>query len=148
MSRHLAALGHRVTGLDISQTQIERAKRLVPDAKFMHGDASDASLGSSSFDGIVCLYMLIHLPQPEQKALIHKMSVWLRAGGVLLTTAGATAWTGEKQNWLGGGAAMWWSHPDADTYRGWLAGADFSIERDEFVPEGASGHQLFLARKR
>jgi len=148
MSRHLAALGHRVLGVDISRTQIERAERLVPDAKFMHGDAADAAFEPSSLDGIVCLYMLIHLPQPEQKALIHKMSVWPRAGGVLLATTGATAWTGEEQNWLDGGAAMWWSHPDADTYRDWLTEADFSIEHEEFVPEGTSGHQLFLARKR
>jgi len=42
---------------------------------------------------------------------------------------------------------MWWSHPDADTYRAWLREADFVIERDEFVPEGTSGHQLVVARK-
>jgi hypothetical protein len=91
--------------------------------------------------------MLIHLPQPEQKTLIHKMRLRLRPRGVLLAITGAAAWTGEKQNWLGGDAAMWWSHPDADTYRAWLTEAGLTIEHDEFVPEGTSGHQLFLARE-
>jgi len=148
MARHLTALGHQVLGIDISRTQIERAERLVPNARFIHGDISDTALEPGSFDGIVCLYLLIHLPQPEQQELIHNMRVWLRPGGVLLATTGATAWTGQEPNWLGGGAAMWWSHPGADTYRDWLTEADLTIEHDEFVPEGASGHQLFLARKR
>src|SRR5882762_9177985 len=88
IARHLAALGHQVLGIDISRTQIERAERLVPDARFIHGDVSDASFEPASFDGIVCLYMLIHLPRPEQQALIRKMSVWLRPGGTLLATTG------------------------------------------------------------
>jgi 2-polyprenyl-3-methyl-5-hydroxy-6-metoxy-1,4-benzoquinol methylase len=146
MARQLTALGHQVLGIDISRTQIERAGRLVPNARFLHGDVSDASLEPASFDGIVCLYLLIHLPLPEQQALIRNISVWLRPGGVLLATTGATAWTGQEPNWLGAGAAMWWSHPDAGTYREWLTAAGFTIEHDEFVPEGASGHQLFLAR--
>jgi hypothetical protein len=41
---------------------------------------------------------------------------------------------------------MWWSDPGADAYREWLAAAGLAIERDEFVPEGDSGHQLFIAR--
>jgi len=40
---------------------------------------------------------------------------------------------------------MWWSHPDADTYRGWLKSAGLTIEHDEFVPEGKGGLQLLIA---
>lgn len=90
--------------------------------------------------------MLIHLPDPEQEALIHNVRTWLRSGGVLVATAGATAWTGEETDWLGAGARMWWSHPDAETYREWLTSAGLTIERDDFVPEDNGGHQLFIAR--
>jgi hypothetical protein len=42
---------------------------------------------------------------------------------------------------------MWWSHADAATYRSWISDAGMSVEREEFVPEGDSGHALFLARR-
>lgn len=88
--------------------------------------------------------MLIHLPVGEQEALVHRIRRWLRSDGTLLATVGATVWTGTDDDWLG--APMWWSHPDAGTYRRWLADAGFAVERDEFVPEGDGGHQLLQAR--
>ncbi len=42
---------------------------------------------------------------------------------------------------------MWWDHPDADTYRRWLTRAGFTIDRDEFVPEGDGGHQMLVASR-
>lgn len=146
MTRCLAELGHDVVGVDISPVQIGRARRLVPRARFVRADMSDFSCPPASFDAIVCLYALIHLPDREQEALIHNFRDWLRSDGVLVATVGATAWTGEETDWLGGGAGMWWSHPDADTYREWLASVGSTIEHDEFVPEGDGGHQLLVAR--
>ncbi len=37
--RSLSAAGYRVTGVDISDVQIERARELVPDADFIRADA-------------------------------------------------------------------------------------------------------------
>lgn len=146
MARRLADLGHRVLGVDVSRVQIERARRLVPGARFLRADALDLRFDPASFDAIVCLFVLIHLPSHEQEVLIRRVRTWLRPNGVLLATVGARAWTGEQADWLGGGAPMWWSDPGADVHRRWLAAAGLVIERDEFVPEGGSGHQLFLAR--
>jgi SAM-dependent methyltransferase len=146
VARRLTAVGHRVLGVDTSSVQIDRARRLVPAARFVRADAADLRFEPASFDAIVCLFVLIHLPQHEQRALIGSFRTWLRPGGVLVATVGARAWTGEDADWLGGGAPMWWSDPGADVHRGWLAAAGLVVERDEFVPEGDSGHQLFLAR--
>lgn len=144
VARDLAARGHRVVGVDLSDVQIERARRLVPGARFVREDAAEVAFAPASFDLVVCLYMLIHLPVGEQEALVHRMRRWLRADGMLLATVGSAAWTGTDDDWLG--ASMWWSHPDAGTYRRWLAAAGFAVERDEFVPEGDGGHQLLQAR--
>jgi 2-polyprenyl-3-methyl-5-hydroxy-6-metoxy-1,4-benzoquinol methylase len=146
MTRRLTQLGHQVLGVDVSSVQIDRARQLVPSARFLQADASDLLFDPASFDAIVCLYVLIHLPEQEQRALVESFRTWLRPGGVLVATVGARAWTGEEADWLGGGARMWWSDPGADTYREWLGSAGLTIEHDEFVPEGDGGHQLLLAR--
>ena len=48
----------------------------------------------ASFDAVVCLYAIIHVPLDLQPALISNIATWLRPGGWLLMTAGQDAWTG------------------------------------------------------
>jgi len=147
VARFLADAGYHVTGVDISDVQIERARRLVPAGTFVRADATRLDLPSASFDAVVCLYALIHLPLADQPGLIGRIATWLRPGGWLLTTAGNSAWTGTEDNWLGGPATMWWSHADAPTYRSWLQQAGLTISAEEFIPEGAGGHALFWAQR-
>ncbi|MFD9397024.1 class I SAM-dependent methyltransferase [Streptomyces sp. NPDC060000] len=148
VARSLVAAGHRVTGVDISQVQIRRARELVPGADFIRADATTLELPQGSFDAVVCLYALIHVPVEEQPALLERIASWIRPGGWFLSTTGHRAWTGTDENWLGGGAAMWWSQFDAATSRAWLVQAGFDVAHEEFVPEGDSGgHVLFWARR-
>jgi hypothetical protein len=83
----------------------------------------------------------------EQPRLIDRIATWLRPGGWLLVTVGHEAWTGTENNWLDGPAPMWWSHADAPTYRSWLQQAGLTITSEEVVPDGASAHTLFWARR-
>jgi hypothetical protein len=55
---------------------------------------------------------------------------------------------GRAPDWLDGGAEMWWSQADASTYRHWLDQAGFTVDSEEFVPEGDRGHVLFWCRRR
>jgi SAM-dependent methyltransferase len=127
VSRELTALGHEVVGVDLSDRQVERARRLVPQARFIRADATEISFDEGTFDAIVCLYMLIHVPLDRQERLLRRMRNWQRPGGVLLATVGARAWSGHD-DWLGSGAPMWWSHADAGSYRRWLTAAGFATE--------------------
>jgi SAM-dependent methyltransferase len=145
VARDLAAAGFAVAGVDLSEVQIARARALVPGATFLAADATTVDLPAGSFDAVVCLYALIHIPLEEQPPLLERIAGWLRPGGLFVATTGHDAWTGVEDDWLGGGATMWWSHADAATYREWLTAAGFTVERQEFVPEGDSGHELFWA---
>ena len=140
VARDLAAAGHRVTGVDLSPRQIARARAHVPGATFVEADATDRSAFDPrplSFDAVVCLYTLIHLPVPQQRTLVHRIAGWLRPGGWLLCVTGETALTDATDpDWLGGGVPMWWSHPDAATSRAWLREAGMDVVQQEFVPEG------------
>ncbi|GLY24752.1 class I SAM-dependent methyltransferase [Micromonospora sp. NBRC 101691] len=147
VARFLAIAGHHVTGVDISDVQIERARRLVPTGTFLRADATRLDLPPASFDAVVCLYALIHMPLADQPQLIDRIATWLRPGGWLLTTVGDTAWTGIEDNWLDGPATMWWSQADASTYRSWLRQAGLAITAEDFVPEGSGGHALFWAQR-
>lgn len=147
VARDLTAAGHRVTGVDVSRVQIERARRLVPGASFVRADLAAVDFAPGSFEAVVALYSIIHVPLDAQPALLAAFARWLVPGGVLLMTAGARAWTGTDPGWLGGTATMWWSHADAATYRCWLGEAGFHVLEEAFVPEADSGHSLFWASR-
>ena len=147
VAKVLVEAGHLVTGVDISEVQVERARERVPAATFLQADAATLDLPKDSFDAILSFYALIHIPLDEQEALLQRIGTWLRPGGVFVATIGATAWTGSEENWLGGDAPMWWSHADTVTTRSWIESAGLTIDREEFVAEGAGGHTLIWARR-
>jgi SAM-dependent methyltransferase len=140
----------RVTGVDLSDTMVERARELVPGAAFLRGDvtlADEVDFDVSTFDAVVSFFALIHVPITDQPGVIARAARWLRPGGLFVATVGHTAWTGTEGDWLGGGAPMWWSHPDAATYRGWIESAGLAIDDERFVAEGTGGHTLFVATR-
>ncbi len=147
VARSLAQAGHEVTGVDFSEVQIHRARQLVPGATFIHADATQLQFPPATFDAIVCLYALIHMPLADQPQLLQRFARWLRPSGWLLATTGQDAWTGTEDHWLDGPATMWWSHADANTYRSWLQQAGLQITTQTFIPEGDGGHALFWARR-
>jgi SAM-dependent methyltransferase len=141
--RLLVEAGLQVTGLDISPVQIERARTLVPEATFVCCDIVDFDLEPQSFDAIISLYTLIHVPLDDQRALLPRIFATLRPGGLFLVIVGHERWTG-VEDYLG--APMFWDHADADTYLKWLHDDDFEVLWHRYIPEGDVGHTLVLAR--
>ena len=101
-----------------------------------------------SFNAVVSFYAIIHLPIAEQRALFARIRSWLKPKGVFIAILGHETFEGIEPNWLGSGRPMFWSHTDAATYRRWLNAAGFTVNHQEFVPEGGSGHELFWAVRR
>lgn len=139
---------YAVTGVDLSPVQIERARELVPNARFICADMATLSFPDETFAAITCLFALIHVPVAEQPAILRDVRRWLRRGGIFLATVGHEAWTGLERDWLGvEGGDMWWSHADASTYRRWFYEAGLKVELETFVPEGTGGHTLLVAAR-
>lgn len=143
VARDLTAAGCHVTGVDISEVQIRRARELVPAAAFLQADIGSVGFDAESFDAVVSFFAVIHLPLEDQPPLLRRIARWLRPGGLFVGTTGYWAWTGYEENWLEGGAPMWWSQADVATYRSWINQAGLFIDREEFVPEDDGGHALF-----
>lgn len=137
-----------VTGVDFSEVQIGRAKRLVPNAKFVHCDISEFSFPAESFAAIVSFYAIIHMPIHEHPLLFRNVESWLQPSGYFLATVGHNEWTGEEEAYLGvTGGTMCWSHADEATNVRWLGEAGLHVHSVRFVPEGDSGHTLAFSQK-
>ena len=136
-----------VTGIDFSEVQIERAKKLVPSAHFLCGDISELAFSPESFDAVVSFYAIIHMPLVEHPKLFANIARWLKPSGYFLATVGRGAWTGTDEAYLDvPGGKMAWSHADEATNIRWLQEAGLHIHWTRFVPEGDSGHTLVLAQ--
>lgn len=138
-----------VTGVDLSPVQIERARALVPRARFLCADMSEVAFEDGAFDAIVAFYSIFNLPLAEQPALIARMARWLAPGGRVLVTVGHDAWTGIERDWRGvKGARMYYSHATITRYLEWLAAAGLEVtERGREPKDGDPGYAMVIARK-
>jgi SAM-dependent methyltransferase len=139
---------YRLTGVDISPRQIERARVAVPDAELICADFTALDLPAGSFDAVVSFYVFNHVPRELLAPLLGDIHRWLVPGGWLLTAFGQSdlpGWTGE---WLG--APTFFSGYPAETNSRLVEEAGFRIERDEVVefvePEGPVAFQWVLAQ--
>jgi SAM-dependent methyltransferase len=58
--------GARFDGLEFDETALEAARRRCPGATLVRGDACALPFGGQSFDLVVCLEVLEHLPEPAR----------------------------------------------------------------------------------
>ncbi len=138
----------KVTGVDFSDVQIDRARKLVPAARFLCGDISEQAFTPGSFAAVVSFFAIIHMPLQEHSGLFRKIALWLRPSGYFLATVGHTEWTGEDETYLGvPGGLMCWSHADEATNVRWIEEAGLRVHWTEFVSEEDSGHTLVFAQK-
>jgi SAM-dependent methyltransferase len=149
-TRDLAAR-HDVVGVDISERQLERARRLVPEARFLQADATEVAFEPESFDAVLSLFLLGHVPRAKQGPLLGGIFGWLRPGGWFLGTLGtANAEDEVDPDWLG--APMFFASHDERWNRDALLRAGFVLEDARVVPFEEPGHGLvrfmwLLARK-
>jgi cyclopropane fatty-acyl-phospholipid synthase-like methyltransferase len=130
---------HRLTGVDISAAQIELARHHVPEASFIHADYTELEVAPASFDAVVAILTLTHVPREEHADLLVRIAGWLREGGFLLCSLGAADAPGSiEHDWLG--APMFFSHYDADTNRRLVREAGFELLIDEIVAMHEEGH--------
>jgi SAM-dependent methyltransferase len=137
-----------VTGVDFAQAQVELARRLVPQARFLCQDMTALVFPDESFDAIVSYYAIIHIPRREHRPLLQEFNRLLKPGGLALLCLGAEDLEDDLDGFLG--VPMYWSHYDAAVYRDMLAETGFEIVLERVVADvtAAEGSHFFaLARK-
>ncbi|AAM05550.1 TPA: class I SAM-dependent methyltransferase [Methanosarcina acetivorans] len=87
MSRILAEMGHKVTGIDLSEKMLTVAKSKASGSiEFRRGDAENPPFDEGKFDAVVTRHVLWTLPNPE-KALKSWRNV-LKSGGRVVVLDG------------------------------------------------------------
>ncbi len=142
---YLAGLGHNVTGVDISERQIELAKINVPKATYYVSDMSEMNFQPNSLDAVVSFYAIFHLPKEEHLDLFKKVHALLRDEGIFLATLGYEEWEGSEEFH---GVTMHWSHYGKDKNLALVKQAGFDVVQAEVDESGGESHLVVLARKK
>ena len=141
---------HQVTGVDISQTQINLARQNVPAGNFLHGDAGSVEFAASSFDAVVSFYTLEHIPREEHETVLRRIHQWLRPSGLLLISMEAGDYEGFFGEWLG--VPMFMSCFDPETMKRLINVAGFELLETAIETQVEQSHAIpyhwLLARKR
>jgi len=139
---------HQVTGLDLSAVQIERARGLVPAARFVCADMTEAAFEPGSFDAVTAFFSIINVPAAEQPGLFRRIAGWLAPGGAFLAILGKCACTLVERDWRGvKGATMYWSHAGLPQSRRSIAEAGMQIVEEGSEPaKGSPGFAVVIAR--
>jgi ubiquinone/menaquinone biosynthesis C-methylase UbiE len=140
----LIRVGMSVVGVDLSGAQLDLARLRVPRARLAQADLVTLPFGDRSFDGLVSLYAVIHVPRARHRSVFAEFRRVLRPGGLALLCLGARDLPDDDDadSWLG--THMFWSHFDADTNLEMLRAEHFDVLRDEIVADPMGhGHHLF-----
>lgn len=137
----LAAAGHDVLGIDISQAMITAAREGVPDATFQKIDFKDFKPGPASFDAVTVYFsMIASVTHDDISSAITSIYSWLHPGGVFVfATATVPAETRENFTikWMGKEVVV--SDITADMAVEWIYEAGFEVVRaaeSSFMPKG------------
>src|SRR4051812_12081379 len=84
----LARRGYRMTGVDLSQVQLDEARRRaegVPGVELVHGDLRELPFADASFDGVLNLFTSIgYLGEEGDTRVLAELRRVLRPGGRLV----------------------------------------------------------------
>jgi SAM-dependent methyltransferase len=82
---HLARRGLEVSGLDVSQAMIDIARTNEPDVRFSAGSITELPIETNSLAGLMCWYVLHHVPDGDVTGVLTEFARTLAPGGQLLT---------------------------------------------------------------
>ncbi|MFD9906328.1 class I SAM-dependent DNA methyltransferase [Streptomyces sp. NPDC059063] len=84
VAAHLAGLGVRTVGIDLSAGMVAEGRRRYPQVEFREGDLLGLPAADAEFGAAVALYTIIHLPPDELRPAFKEFHRVLRPAGLLL----------------------------------------------------------------
>ncbi len=132
---HLASLGLRPTGVDLSPQMIAQATRLFPNVDFKVGDFLQLPDQDGPASGVLAFYCIVHLRPDQLESAFSEMFRVLKSSGVLLLAFHIGSDTVFKDNFLDSGASLEFStFPAAEVQSALLAVGFTDVEIHERPP--------------
>lgn len=82
----------RIAGVDINESSLDRAKRLLPSADIRYASAEDLPFANESFHVVTCLEVLEHLPPDLRSKAFNEVHRVLRPGGRFIISVPHAGW--------------------------------------------------------
>lgn len=137
-----------VVGIDISRKMLELAKEKVPNVEFLRQDMRSLDFPRETFDGVLALYSIIHVPRKYHPGIFKKINRVLKPKGIAMISVGGTNLENYlDENWMNWGSRMYWSHFDLGTNLNLLKKAGFDIISWRLSGMKDDKHPFVLARK-
>ncbi len=143
-SRFLVKKGFRVIGVDISKRMIELAKENVPEAEFYHHNILTLDFPDESFDGIICVYTLWHIPRAQHSSIIKNFHRMLKNDGILVLNTGIHDSEGMSEFF---GEPMLWSTNDPKKTLAFVKSMGFDIIFEGVLTLGGERQYWVFAKK-
>ena len=138
----------RVVGLDLARAQLRHFRSRIPTADPVMGDMTRLPFRTESFDGVVSLYAIIHVPREEHRSLVREIHRILRPSGSALLCMGEVDLPGDVAEYMG--TEMFWSHFDGQTNRRILEESGFTVVEERPVvdfQEPRASHRFFAVAR-
>ena len=142
-ARLLVQIGFEVVGVDFSSSMLRLARKSVPEATLIQEDMTRLGFRDNTFDGLVALYSIIHVPREMHTSLYQSFHRILKPDGLMLICIGSNEWEGEDEYF---GARMFWSEYNHEEAIQMVKNAGIQIITGKHLVTGGERHYWIIAR--
>jgi len=143
-AKFLTERGIKVTGIDLSDKMLNLARDNVPNAKFVKMDMLKLEFNENTFDGIISVFALFHVPKENHYDVFKKFFEILKPGGILMINSGVSESEGTSRFF---GVPMFWSNFSPKTTLDLVKKAGFSIISEAVLERGGEYQYWIFGKK-
>lgn len=136
--------GWQVTGVDFSSQMLELAACSAPEMKTILADMTEVDFPENSFEAVIAVYSLFHVPRENHPQLFQNIQRWLRPDGQVLFTYATQKYTGQPafdgtREFMG--EHLFYSHDEPEVLRSHLEKCGLNVKSAD---EREIGGETFL----
>lgn len=144
IARYIVDKGFRLVAVDQSEKMLEIARKLVPEAEFIHSDMISVQL-DDGFGAAIAWDSIFHVEHKHHAAIFRKLAKSLEQGGRLLLSVGGSGADGFTSEMYG--HTFFYSGHEPELVRKLLEDEGFAIELWEVDDPSSRGHIAVIARR-
>ena len=143
-AKYLTERGIKVTGIDLSDTMLNLARDNLPSTKFIKMDMNELEFNENTFEGIISIFALFHVPKVKHLDIFKKFFEILKPGGILMINTGVSESEGTSRFF---GVPMFWSNFNPRTTLDLVKKAGFSIISEAVLERGGEYQYWVFGKK-